>query len=239
MPASPPDAARLRSIYRLLECAYGGETWHWSPEHVSAPIDVLVGAVLVQHTTWSNAERALEAMREAGALDTQVILAMPDAHLASLVRVSGTPTIKARRLRALAATVERNGGVPAFLTMPTPVLRGELLGTHGIGPETADAILLYGAGRGMFEIDAYTKRIFSRIGDGPGETASYDAWQRYFEAALGRQGDATMFQRYHGYIVLHGKSVCRPTPHCERCPLIGVCSEGAVRTHGVAARRAT
>ena len=92
MPASHPDAARLREIYRLLEGAYGSDTWHWSPEHVGSPIDVLAGAVLVQHTTWSNAERALEAMRDAGALDTAVIAAMPEGELAPLVRVSGTPT---------------------------------------------------------------------------------------------------------------------------------------------------
>src|SRR5438270_11966324 len=203
MPASHPDAARLREIYRLLECAYGNETWHWSPEHVRGPIDVLVGAVLVQHTTWSNAERALEAMRDAGTLDTAVIAAMPEGELAPLVRVSGTPTIKARRLRALAATVERNGGLAAFPRLPTPMLRAELLATHGIGPETADAILLYAAGRRVFEIDSYTKRIFSRIGAGPGGSAGYDLWQRFFEDALGRDGDATMYQRYHGYIVLH------------------------------------
>src|SRR5437764_11883052 len=228
MPASHPDAARLREIYRLLEGAYGSETWHWSPEHVGSPIDVLAGAVLVQHTTWSNAERALEAMRDAGTLDTAVISAMPEGELAAQVRVSGTPTIKARRLRALAATVERSGGLAAFLRLPTTVLRAELLATHGIGPETADAILLYAAGRRVFEVDAYTKRIFSRIGAGPGEAASYDDWQRYFEDALGREGDATMFQRYHGYIVLHGKRLCRTTPRCAGCPLLDACSEGAI-----------
>jgi endonuclease-3 related protein len=234
MPASHPDAAQLREIYRRLQCAYGSDTWHWSPQHVRAPIDVLVGAVLVQHTNWSNAERALEAMREGDVLDTLAILAMPDADLLPLVRVSGTPTIKIRRLRALAATVERNGGLPAFLRLPTPVLRGELLGTYGIGRETADAILLYAAGRRVFEIDAYTKRLFTRIGAGPGAVASYDAWQRYFEDALGRGGDATMFQQYHAYIVLHCKALCRPTPRCDRCPLIDVCSEGGVRVEGVA-----
>ena len=235
MPASHPDAARLREIYRLLECAYGSETWHWSPEHVRGPIEVLVGAVLVQHTTWSNAERALESMRAAAALDTVTITAMPDDELASLVRVSGTPTIKARRLRALAATVERGGGLTAFLRLPTPVLRSELLATHGIGPETADAILLYAAGRRVFEIDAYTKRIFSRIGAGPGETAAYNVWQRYFEDALGRDGDAKMYQRYHGYIVLHGKRRCRTVPRCADCPLLAVCCEGSVRVGSVAA----
>jgi endonuclease-3 related protein len=233
MRASHPDAARLREIYRLLQGAYGCETWHWSPEHVRDPIEVLVGAVLVQHTTWSNAERALEALRAAGELDARAIAAMPEAELASLVRVSGTPTIKARRLRALSVTIDRNGGLAAFLRLPTALLRAELLATHGIGPETADAILLYAAGRRVFEIDAYTKRIFSRIGAGPGDAARYDTWQRYFEDALGRDGDAVMFQRYHGYIVLHGKRLCRARPRCGECPLLGVCREGRVRVGGV------
>ncbi|HMC68538.1 MAG TPA: hypothetical protein VKJ07_05235, partial [Mycobacteriales bacterium] len=158
-----------------------------------------------------------------------------ERELASLVRVSGTPTIKARRLRALAATVERNGGLADWLSLPTAILRAELLATHGIGPETADAILLYAAGRRVFEVDTYTKRIFTRIGAGPGATASYDAWQRYFEDALGRDGDATMYQRYHGYIVLHGKHRCRTVPRCAGCPLLAVCCEGSVRVGSVAA----
>jgi len=194
--------------------------------------------VLGQHRTWSNAERALESMRAAAALDMSVISRMVEAELASLVRVSGTPTIKARRLKALAATVGRNGGLSEFLRLPTTALRAELLATHGIGPETADAILLYAAGRRVFEIDAYTKRIFSRIGAAPGEDAGYDGWQRHFEDALGRDADATMFQRYHGYIVLHGKRLCRTTPRCPGCPLLAVCCEGRLRG-GVAAPTAS
>src|SRR4029079_9646353 len=106
MPASLPDAppvdigegALLGEIFRRLEVAYGAEKWHWYAEHIASPIDVVAGAILVQHTAWRNAERALEALRDAGALDVQSLAAMPDADLQRLIRVSGTPSIKSRRL---------------------------------------------------------------------------------------------------------------------------------------------
>ncbi len=189
---------------------------------------MLAGAILVQHSAWANAERALDELRRAGALDTAVLAAMPEDHLASLIRVSGTPAVKARRLRALARTVERAGGITAFLALSTPDLRAALLSTHGIGPETADAVLLYAAGRQVFEIDAYTRRLFRRLGLGP-SADSYDDWQRYFEQALGRRGDASMFQRYHAYIVLHCKLLCRTGPRCAPCPLLARCPEGQAR----------
>ncbi len=231
MPASHPDRGRVQQIFALLDEMYRGETWHWSPEYVRDPIDVLVGAILVQHTTWSSAVRALEAMRSARVLEAGAIAGMPAEELIALIRVCGTPAIKAKRLRALAETVLRHGGLAPFLELPTPLLRTELLATHGIGPETADAILLYAAGRRVFEIDAYTKRMFRRIGFGP-EADSYDAWQAYFEDALAPNADIGAFQRYHAHIVLHGKRLCRAVPRCGDCPLSQLCVEGTSRTIG-------
>ena len=227
MPASHPDAATLERVLRILDERYHDETWHWDAAHVRGPMDVIAGAVLVQHTTWTNAERALEQLRAAGALDAPLLARMPDEALVPLVRVSGTPTIKARRLRAVATTIEEAGSLDAFLALPKDELRRRLLSTHGIGPETADGILLYAAGHRIFLIDAYTQRLFRRIGLAPGD-GGYDAWQHWFEDRLPHD-DVTGFQRHHAHIVLHGKTLCRPKPRCAGCPLLETCSFGRTR----------
>jgi endonuclease-3 related protein len=228
MPASHPDAQALARALAILDERYRNENWHWDAAHVRGPMDIIAGAVLVQHTTWTNAERALEQLRAAGALEPSLLAQMTDDALVPLVRISGTPTIKARRLRAVAATIEQSGGIDALLALPKDVLRTKLLDTHGIGPETADAILLYAAGHRAFLIDAYTQRLFCRIGIGP-DGAAYDAWQRWFEDRL---PDATArdFQRHHAHIVLHGKTLCRPKPRCGECPLLAICAFGSAVT---------
>ncbi len=227
--AAPRDAAAdLLDIYRILDARYRGETWHWLADAVHGPMDIVAGAVLVQHTTWTNAERALGSMRAAGALDPQALAAMPPADLAALVRVSGTPTIKARRLRAVAETIVRAGGIDALLALPPLTLCERLLATHGIGPETADAIALYAAGSLVFVIDAYTRRLFGRLGIGPAH-GGYAAWQGYFEDALAGEASVDLFQRYHGYIVLHAKALCRTVPRCAPCPLLPRCPDGQSR----------
>jgi endonuclease-3 related protein len=222
-----PRSKALREIFARLEAAYGAETWHWSPDYVRGPIDVIVGAILVQHTVWANAERALEGLRAAGALDTRVLASMPDDDLLPLIRVSGTPNVKARRLRAIASTIETAGGMDAFLALADDDLRERLLATHGVGPETADGIMLYAAGRRVFMVDAYTQRLFRRIGLGPAADR-YGDWQRHLEDAL-PGGDVAMFQRSHACIVLHGKALCRAKPLCERCPLSDICETGRGR----------
>lgn len=192
-------------------------------------MEIIVGAILVQHTTWTNAERALVSLREAGALNTRTLMSLPEAEIAALVRVSGTPSVKARRLLATAETIDRAGGLDAFLALPLEAMRPLLLGTHGIGPETADAIALYAAGHRTFVIDAYTRRIFTRLGLEPAPAAGYGAWQRIFEKALPAD-DAGAFQRYHGYIVLHAKALCRVKPACAPCPLLERCPHGRATT---------
>jgi endonuclease-3 related protein len=187
-------------------------------------MDVIAGAILVQHTAWQNAERALEQLRAAGALDPKMLGTMPDEELIPLIRVSGTPTVKARRLRAIATTIEDAGSIDALFALPNSELRARLLATHGIGAETADAIMLYAAQRRAFVIDAYTRRLFRRLGISPDGDA-YDAWQRYFEGALAC-ADVATFQRYHAYIVLHSKAVCRTAPRCSACCLLDRCETG-------------
>jgi endonuclease-3 related protein len=196
------------------------------PDAITGPFDVIAGAVLVQHTTWTNAERALDALRAAGALDAKSLVRMDEDQIAALVRVSGTPSIKARRLRAVAQTIVRAGGLAKLLALPAGELRAALIATHGIGPETADAIALYAAARPAFVIDNYTKRLFRRLGLGP-ESDGYDAWQRWFHDAL--PADVALYRNYHAYIVLHGKALCRPIPRCAPCPLLARCPDGLRR----------
>lgn len=222
-----PPAAAIFEIYQALDAAYRHEVWHWMPDVAPDPMQIVAGAVLVQHTTWVNAERALFALRDAGLLNPATLIATPEDRIAAIIRVGGTPTVKARRLRALCETILQHGGIEAFLAQPAGELRDQLLSTHGVGPETADAIALYAGAHPAFVIDAYTRRIFRRIGHHP-DADTYDAWQRWFEGALPCANDAAvdLYRRYHGYIVLHGKAVCRTVPCCGSCPLRDVCAHG-------------
>jgi len=228
----------LLEIYRALDERYRDDIWHWMPDVASGPFDVIAGAVLVQHTSWHLAERALNAMRAAGALDPAELLARPLDEIERLVRVSGMPRMKAQRLRAVAATIDTSGGLDALLALPAAELRDRLLATRGIGPETADAIVLYAAGRPAFVIDAYTRRTFGRLGLRPDDD-TYDGWQRMFVEGLSEAGSVELFQRYHGHIVLHGKALCRATPRCAPCPLLQRCPEGRSRADGATSAAAS
>lgn len=214
----------LEKVLARLDAAYDFDGWHWQP-HTPAAY-VCIGAVLVQHTAWANVERALARLQAAEACSLEAALGLSEEALAELVRPAGTPLTKARRLHALARLAAEHGGLDRLLALPADELRPRLLATFGIGPETADAILLYAAGRAVFEVDAYTLRIFRRLGLGP-EGDRYQAWQRWFEEALPPELDT--YRRYHGLIVLHGKQTCRPRPRCEGCCLLDLCPTGRER----------
>ena len=214
-------ALQLKRVLKRLDAAYDYSAWHWQPD--TSPDYVCISAVLVQHTNWSNVEQALAALNEAGALSLAAIYRITPAKLARLVRPAGTPDTKAQRLLALAGLAADHGGLSKLLSQPPGQLRQRLLATRGIGPETADAILLYAAARPIFVVDAYTRRISSRLGFGPDGT-KYDVWQGWFQDAL--RADAAAYQRYHGLFVLHGKQTCRPQPRCAACCLLDVCPEG-------------
>jgi endonuclease-3 related protein len=218
----------LAAILSRLEAAYDYSAWHWQAE--TPPDYVCISAILVQHTNWRNVERALGRLDEADALSLEAIGRLEEERVADLVRASGTPTVKARRLLALARLAGEHGGLDAMLALPQDELRRALLATHGIGPETADAIVLYASGQRSFVIDAYTTRLFRRLGIGP-ERNTYDAWQRWFEDAIPSNTEA--YRRWHGLIVLHGKTTCRPKPKCAECRLVEKCRTGQLtRAHG-------
>jgi len=205
----------LHQVYTALYRAYGPQ--HWWPG--DTPFEVMVGAVLTQNTAWSNVEKAIDNLKAHDALDPAVITHTPAATLAAWLRPSGYFNIKARRLKNFCAWYLATGGLAPLRQLDTPTLRRALLGVNGIGPETADDILLYAFARPVFVIDAYTRRLFSRLQLVTGEE-SYEELRHYFEQGLGRSPDkATLFNEYHALIVVHAKQVCRVRPSCAACCL--------------------
>jgi len=216
-----PESAALMDVLAALTRMHRQRVWHWRPE--SDPFEVAVGAILVQNTSWYNAERALANLRGTAALEPSAMGALEGGRLAELVRPSGQYRQKTRKLQELLRAAAAAGGVPQLLSLPAEDLRSRLLGVWGIGPETADAILLYAARRPSFVVDAYTRRLFTRLRLGPGAGATYQEWKDYFEGALAPgNADArqALWARYHGLVVLHCKHLClKRAPRCTGCTL--------------------
>ena len=177
-----------------------------------------MGAVLAQHTAWVNAARAVAALRARRLLVPARLAALDLGRLAEVIRSAGTPRVKARRLRALTRWIlERAPGrLGRLRTLPLATLRADLLGIPGLGPETADAILLYAAGRPVFVADAYARRVLARhrLID---PRAGYEDARRWLEAHL--PSDPDLFNEFHALLVAVGKSNCRARPRCEGCAL--------------------
>ena len=205
---------KLLKIYQRMEDHFGPTGW-WPAE---TPFEVAVGAVLTQNAAWANVEKAIARIKAHMALDPVSLYNLPERQLAALVRPAGYFRVKAARLRALLALIsEQFGGDFGKLTkLPTNRLRETLLSVNGIGPETADDIVLYAANRPVFVVDAYTRRIFGRhcMVD---PKADYEKIRHFFESALGRK--PKLFKEYHALIVYTGKHFCRKRPRCETCPL--------------------
>jgi endonuclease-3 related protein len=212
------DRNGVAEVYDRLLAHRGSAGW-WPGE---SPFEVCIGAILVQNAAWANVEKALDRLRAAGRLSYEGLAGLAVADLAELIRPAGCPTVKARRLAAFVAWLGRScgGRVEAMAARDPRALRAELLGVHGIGRETADSIVLYAAGLPLFVIDAYTRRVFARLGLVRGDEP-YDALQRFFMDEL--PADAPLFNEYHAQIVMLAKDVCRPRPRCLRCPLSSLC----------------
>ena len=209
----------LRSIYDRLLDAQGHSGW-WPGE---TAFEVCLGAILTQNTAWTNAERALRGLAAEGLLSYDALVAVPDERLAELLRPSGTYRVKAARVRAFVDFLGREyGGRAEGMAAEEPaVLRRKLLGVRGIGPETADAIALYAARRPLFVVDAYTRRVFERLGFLRGGETYADV-QALFMGRL--PADVPLYQDYHAQIVRLAKDVCRKVPRCNRCALDDVCA---------------
>jgi endonuclease-3 related protein len=196
---------------------------------------VCVGAILVQNTAWTNVGRTLDGLRRRRLLSFRALHRLSASRLAPLLRSSGTFRVKARRLRAFLdfLAAEYGGRVEAMRLEEPSVLRRKLLDVPGIGPETADSIALYAAGHPVFVVDAYTRRVFARLGLLRGDE-TYAEVQGFFEDRLPR--DTDIFNDYHAQIVRLGKDVCRARPRCPDCPLADVCPT-AVVPRAVSGRR--
>ena len=212
---------RLQHIFDRMLSRYGEQ--HWWP--ADTPFEMMVGAVLTQATSWTNVEIAIARLKDANALSPAAIRGMDIETLASLIYSSGFYNAKAQRLKALVAYLGEtyDDDIDAMRSEDGAKLRRELLGVKGIGEETADAILLYALGKPSFVIDAYTRRLISRLGIAP-DSEAYTAYQKLFSDNL--QRDTAMFAEYHALIVQHGKEACRKTPVCEGCCLRSVCPTG-------------
>ncbi len=211
----------LQSIFDGLLACYGPQ--HWWPGEM--PFEVMVGAVLTQSAAWSNVEKAIVNLKAAGVLSEVALRGIPIDELAKLVYPSGYYNAKAKKLKALIEWLGIYGDDLSRLdNRDTGDLRREVLSVHGIGPETADSILLYALGRPVFVIDTYTRRLFSRLGIKP-EKDTYDGWWALLMDNL--PSDAEMFNEYHALIVRHGKEKCRKTPRCAECCIAEACTYGS------------
>lgn len=201
-----------QTVYQRLFDAYGPQHW-WPGE---TPFEIMVGAILTQNTAWTNVERAIANLQSADLLDPAAIVAADLPTLATCLRPSGYFNVKAERLRAFCDWFLTQGGLPGLSDLDTTVLRRALLAVKGVGPETADDILLYAFERPVFVVDSYTRRIFSRLGLVAADIG-YEPLRARFEHTL--EPDVALFNEYHALIVRHGKAVCRPKPRCAECCL--------------------
>jgi len=229
MESAPTTTAmrdRLLMIYQRLLAHFGPQ--HWWPGDTA--FEVIIGAILTQSTNWVNVDKALGNLRQAGVLAPRPMAALSADHLAELIRPSGYYRAKARKIRSFLDLLvnDYHADLDRLLTMETTELRRVLLATHGIGPETADSIILYAAGKPLFVVDAYTRRIFARLGLCP-PVGRYEDLQALFMANL--PPDAPMFNEYHALLVRLGKLVCRKRqPQCDACPLRDMCPTGRENT---------
>lgn len=205
----------LRQYYEEVSAALG--PMHWWP--AKTPFEVIVGAILTQNTAWTNVKLALSNLKREKLLSPRCMARVPEARLAGLIRPSGYFRQKAKKLKAFLRFLqsEYRGSLARMSAAPTALLRGQLLAVHGIGPETADSILLYAARHPVFVVDAYTKRVLGRHSLLP-EKSPYEDVQQFFTRNLPR--DEAYFNEYHALIVNVGKKWCRATnPRCHECPL--------------------
>ena len=218
--AAPPSGANtpresLRTYYDALFTAHGPQ--HWWPGRTR--FEIIVGAILTQNTSWSNVEIAIGNLRRAGLLTPRGIEGVAFRRLAQLIRSSGYFRQKTKALKCFVRFlgIEYGGSLTKMFRTPTAILRTKLLGVHGIGPETADSILLYAGEHPVFVVDAYTRRLLERhqLAD---SKHGYEQVRQLFESSL--PADAALYNEFHALIVRTGKEYCRKrNPRFSECPL--------------------
>lgn len=204
--------------FRLLYDHFGPQSW-WPGD---TPFEIMVGAVLTQNTSWSNVQKAIDTLKSEDLLDYQSLSRLTDDEIAQLIRPAGYYNLKARRLRNLLDMIANtyHGELESFLGDELSAARENLLAVNGIGPETADSILLYACGHPVFVVDMYTHRVFSRHNMVPEET-DYATMQYLFMERLPR--DLRLYNEFHALIVRVARTFCKKNkPLCENCPLHGL-----------------
>lgn len=203
-------------IFERLLAQHGSQQGWWPAE---SAFEVMVGAVLVQRTTWRNAAAAIERLRAGQQLTASRLARIETAVLGELIRPAGFFRVKATRLQKLARFVLSAGGIDAMRTQPTDKLRTQLLQLQGVGPETADAILGFAFERPVLVVDAYTRRLFTRLSH-PQPAPSDRDMKKDAIAAL---GSTQMLNEFHALVIAHGQRCCLPKPSCEPCNLRQIC----------------
>lgn len=216
---------RIQKVYQRLYAAFGPQYW-WPGD---SPFEVIVGAILTQNTSWKNVEKAIANLKRADLLDAERLYRARTDRIARLVRPSGYYNLKAKKLKAFLRFLfeKHRGSLEDLFSAESTALREELLAVYGIGPETADSIILYAGNRPIFVIDAYTRRTAARLGWAR-DDVTYDELQRLFMQALPL--DATLFNEYHALLVALGKDYCtKNVPRCMACPLQSLCATGGAK----------
>lgn len=210
---------RLMLIYQRLQHQYSLDRW-WPAD---GPFEVAVGAFLTQNTNWNNVEKALANLRTAAALDLSVLAGMPLPEVEELIRPSGFFRQKAQHLQYFCHYLQQHhdGSLETLMHQDLDDARNELLALAGIGPETADSILLYAGGCPSFVVDNYTRRLFGRLGILVG-TENYEQIRTLFMAGI--PAKVSLYQHYHALIVTHCKERCRKTPLCATCLCADICN---------------
>lgn len=228
------------NLYTILYNSFGPQYWwpmdhsHHKQNNTDPRFEVMIGSILTQNTAWTNVEKAIKQLKKHNLLSIKALKHADNDLVKTCIRSSGYFNQKAKRLQFLSDhLVEKyNGNLNQFFSKSIKKLRQELLSLHGIGPETADSMLLYAAKKPVFVVDAYTKRLCKRI-PLPVNAASYDDIQHYFEDELKkRYVDDKLVQVYnefHALIVNLGKYYCKPKPACSNCPLVKKCAFGRQR----------
>lgn len=220
--APPP----LLTVYELLYNRYGPQ--HWWPAETA--LEMIIGAILTQSAAWTNVEKAIGNLKTEGYVSIGRLRSLHQDELARLIRPSGYYNVKAHKIKAFVDWLveQHNGDLDKLFALDTAALRQALLSVHGVGEETADSIILYAAHRPIFVIDAYTRRIVSRLGLGP-KRQTYAALQAFFMENLPH--DEILFNEYHALLVKHGKIACRRKPLCEGCCLRSLCPSAHAGVH--------
>ena len=211
---------KVRRIYDKLFRQYGPQRW-WPAK---SPYEVCVGAILTQSTNWVNVEKSIENLKRQNLLDNLALLGVGEGALAETIRSTGYYNAKAKKLKLFAHFLDQkyDGDLCNMSGVKTKDLRSQLLDVWGIGPETADSILLYALGRACFVVDSYTRRVFSRIGL-VNAGISYDELKGIFESSLPKR--PRLYNEYHALIVEHCKRACRVKPLCPKCCLKSICGK--------------